>query len=202
MEELVSAIDKLLEQLEVPTEPVKSGMMAAVGSRLSSIWSDARYSKYDNLTDDQLVALVGEDKTKLIRNAEKAKAGIEKAKTAKSSNAEDLKAAGVTDKVAAIITPSSKTNIATPTAKLVEAASAVLQAILWISANNPGMTAEALVKNVIKAVKGKTNLPATEINKIIAIISQDDAALTGFIETAGKKGIAAAAAELEKGPTK
>ena len=43
MEELLSAINMLFEEFQVPTEPVKSGMMAAVGAKVGKIFDRSDY---------------------------------------------------------------------------------------------------------------------------------------------------------------
>jgi len=200
----LSKIDKIFEDATplatVPTEPVASGMMASVTGKLGGVWGDPKYHKYENLTDQETAKIIGNDPHKIITNGKKIMVELENAKKANSSNVEDLKSSGVkSDRVAAIVTPTSRTPIATPTAKFVEAAEKILRAAQYFLANNPRMGSEALVKEIKKSTLGRLGLPENEVNKIIALLSQDDYGIAGFMDTASKQGVVGAAAEIEKG---
>ena len=199
--DILAKIDVLFEQeFRVHTEPVKSALLQTVGQVIKDIWSDSRYSKYDNLSDEQLVNLVGQDSAKLIKNAkickDKCNTELNNAKRATSSNIEDLKTAGIkSGHIAAMVTP-GKANKTIPPSKLALAAAEILRLILYYAANTPGISTSALIKNVKQAIKGRTNIPEVEINKIIAIISQDENTFSKFMDDAAKEGAEAAAEKL------
>lgn len=202
----LSKIDKIFEDgstplATVPTEPVASGMMASVTGKLGGIWGDPKYNKFSNLSEEETIKLVGEDNVKITNNAKKIKAELDRAQSSSSNNIEDLKSAGVkSERVVAIITPDVGTNKAVPHTEFIKTAKLILDALLYWSAELRGKGgATALVKNVKASIREKSNLPEKEIHKIIAILASDDSVMSGFIETAGKRGIEAAATELERG---
>jgi len=197
---LLHNIEKLFEEFTVHHEPVKSALLAAVTGVVKDIWDlDPRMSKYKNktFTDVQTKFSTPGSFQQLKNQAKAAEGNLPTAKRAKSNSVEDLHAAGVKNKIGAMLLTLGEVEHK----KAIEIIEQVIKAALIIAVDVKKPTDRDKAAELIKQIKRIANIYHVDEHEICALmfeLGDPDSGFEGVIAIASEKGSEGIAAKIKK----